>query len=116
MLLVPAVWGRSGVSIFMQPPISTRSPPTSTSWNSALASNDLTTPEFIDELAMQRVHADLLRTNQAREHSTWRELDDLPERVRDKKKKRELYAERALRDVREWAEAEALLGTGAGQP
>jgi hypothetical protein len=36
--------------------------------------------------------------------------------VRDKKKKRELFAERALRDVREWAEAEALLGTGAGQP
>src|SRR5581483_9110927 len=44
MLLVPAVWGRSGVSIFMQPPISTGSPSISMSLNSALASYDLTTP------------------------------------------------------------------------
>jgi methylenetetrahydrofolate--tRNA-(uracil-5-)-methyltransferase len=38
-------------------------------------------------------------------------LDDLPERVRDKKKKRELFAERALRDMREWVEAAELVGS-----
>src|SRR5688500_15194885 len=32
-------------------------------------------------------------------------VDDLPERVRDKKRKRELIAERALADMRSWAEA-----------
>ena len=29
-------------------------------------------------------------------------VDDLPEKVRDKKKKRELLAERALTDMRQW--------------
>ena len=38
MLLVPRVCDRSGVSMFRQPPISTVSPATSMSWNSALAS------------------------------------------------------------------------------
>src|SRR5271165_540927 len=44
MLLVPRVCDRSGVSMFKHPPISTVSPATSMSWNSALASWDLTTP------------------------------------------------------------------------
>jgi len=42
-------------------------------------------------------------------------LDDLPQRIRDKKKKREMFAERALSDMREWIEAGDLLGTGAGR-
>ena len=29
-------------------------------------------------------------------------LDELPERVRDKRRKRELFAERALADLRAW--------------
>src|ERR1700693_813098 len=37
-------------------------------------------------------------------------LDDLPEKIRDKKRKRELFAERALADMRSWIEANALLG------
>ena len=46
-------------------------------------------------------------------------VDDLPERVRDKKRKRELIAERALADMRAWIEAnelapaEALAAPGA---
>ncbi len=38
-------------------------------------------------------------------------LDDLPERVKDKRRKRELLAERALRDMEEWKER-----LGAGLP
>ncbi len=38
MLLVPRVCGQSGVSMFRHPPISTVSPATAMSWNSALAS------------------------------------------------------------------------------
>src|SRR5688500_8903755 len=34
-------------------------------------------------------------------------LDDLPEKIRDKKKKREMFAERALAAMSEWAEAAA---------
>ena len=36
-------------------------------------------------------------------------LDDLPEKVRDKKRKREMFAERALADMRTWIEANAVL-------
>ena len=42
-------------------------------------------------------------------------LDDLPQRIRDKKKKREMFAERALSDMREWIEAGDLLATGVGR-
>jgi methylenetetrahydrofolate--tRNA-(uracil-5-)-methyltransferase len=35
-------------------------------------------------------------------------LDDLPQRVRDKKQKREMFAERALRDMQEWVEANGI--------
>jgi len=38
-------------------------------------------------------------------------VDDLSERVRDKKKKRELMAERALADMRSWIEANGVVGT-----
>ena len=38
-------------------------------------------------------------------------VDDLPERVRDKKRKRELLAERALADMQSWIEANNVLGT-----
>lgn len=34
-------------------------------------------------------------------------LDDLPEKIRDKKKKREMFAERALAAMNDWAEANA---------
>ena len=37
-------------------------------------------------------------------------LDDLAQPVRDKKRKRELFAERALGDIKTWIEANALLG------
>ena len=37
-------------------------------------------------------------------------LDDLGEKIRDKKKKRELFAERALRDMQGWIEANDVLG------
>jgi methylenetetrahydrofolate--tRNA-(uracil-5-)-methyltransferase len=37
-------------------------------------------------------------------------LDDLGEKIRDKKKKRELFAERALRDMQNWIEANDVLG------
>lgn len=37
-------------------------------------------------------------------------LDDLPENIRDKKRKREIFAERALADMRSWIEANAVLG------
>jgi methylenetetrahydrofolate--tRNA-(uracil-5-)-methyltransferase len=37
-------------------------------------------------------------------------LDDLPEKVRDKKRKREMFAERALEDMRSWIEENAVLG------
>ena len=42
-------------------------------------------------------------------------LDDLPERVRDKKRKRELFAERALRDLQLWVEAHSIHGTLTAQ-
>jgi hypothetical protein len=32
-------------------------------------------------------------------------LDELPEQIRDKKRKREKFAERALRDMQAWIEA-----------
>ena len=38
-------------------------------------------------------------------------LDELPERVRDKKEKREMFAERALRDMHAWIEANSTHGT-----
>jgi methylenetetrahydrofolate--tRNA-(uracil-5-)-methyltransferase len=37
-------------------------------------------------------------------------LDDLGEKIRDKKRKRELFAERALRDMQAWIEANDVLG------
>lgn len=37
-------------------------------------------------------------------------LDDLGEKIRDKKRKRELFAERALRDMQGWIEANDVLG------
>jgi methylenetetrahydrofolate--tRNA-(uracil-5-)-methyltransferase len=36
-------------------------------------------------------------------------LDDLPQPVRDKKRKREMFAERSLADLRDWAETNAVL-------
>ncbi len=41
-------------------------------------------------------------------------LDDLPERVRDKKRKRELFAERALGDMQAWIEEKNVLGAPVG--
>ena len=41
-------------------------------------------------------------------------LDDLPVTVRDKKRKREMFAERALADMKEWIEANAVLGVSSG--
>lgn len=35
-------------------------------------------------------------------------VDDLPEQVRDKRRKREMLAERALRELNEWAAGHAL--------
>jgi methylenetetrahydrofolate--tRNA-(uracil-5-)-methyltransferase len=40
-------------------------------------------------------------------------IDDLPLTVRDKKRKREMFAERALADMKEWIEANAVLGVTA---
>jgi methylenetetrahydrofolate--tRNA-(uracil-5-)-methyltransferase len=40
-------------------------------------------------------------------------LDELPERVRDKKQKREMFAERALRETQAWIEANSIHGTVA---
>ena len=37
-------------------------------------------------------------------------VDELPERVRDKKQKRELFAQRALRDMQAWIEANSIHG------
>jgi len=42
-------------------------------------------------------------------------LDELPERVRDKKEKREMFAERALRDMQLWIEANSIHGAMAGR-
>ena len=42
-------------------------------------------------------------------------LDELPQRVRDKKQKREQFAERALRDLQSWIEANGILGAIAGR-
>ena len=38
-------------------------------------------------------------------------LDELPERIRDKRRKREMFAERALRDMREWIESSGIHST-----
>jgi methylenetetrahydrofolate--tRNA-(uracil-5-)-methyltransferase len=42
-------------------------------------------------------------------------VDDLPVALRDKKRKREMLAERALADMKEWIEANAVLGIAAGR-
>jgi methylenetetrahydrofolate--tRNA-(uracil-5-)-methyltransferase len=36
-------------------------------------------------------------------------VDELPEKIRDKKRKREMLAERALADMRSWIEANGVL-------
>jgi methylenetetrahydrofolate--tRNA-(uracil-5-)-methyltransferase len=38
-------------------------------------------------------------------------VDDLPEKIRDKKRKREMLAERALGDMQSWIEEKNLLGS-----
>jgi methylenetetrahydrofolate--tRNA-(uracil-5-)-methyltransferase len=38
-------------------------------------------------------------------------LDELPQRIRDKKQKREMFAERALRDMQEWGEVNGVSST-----
>ena len=40
-------------------------------------------------------------------------VDELPERVRDKKQKRELFAQRALRDMQAWIETNSIHGAPA---
>jgi methylenetetrahydrofolate--tRNA-(uracil-5-)-methyltransferase len=42
-------------------------------------------------------------------------LDELPQRVRDKKQKRELFAERALRDMQSWIETSNITGALAAR-
>ena len=42
-------------------------------------------------------------------------LDDLSENVRDKKRKREMFAERALADMRTWIEANAVIGAAVAR-
>ena len=42
-------------------------------------------------------------------------IDDLSEKVRDKKRKREMFAERALADMRNWIEANAVLGAAVAR-
>jgi methylenetetrahydrofolate--tRNA-(uracil-5-)-methyltransferase len=37
-------------------------------------------------------------------------LDELPEKIRDKKRKREMFAERALADIQSWIEENSVLG------
>jgi methylenetetrahydrofolate--tRNA-(uracil-5-)-methyltransferase len=39
-------------------------------------------------------------------------VDDLPGRVKDKRRKRELIAERALADLESWRDAEVAGGVG----
>jgi len=41
-------------------------------------------------------------------------VDDLAERVRDKKRKRELLAERALGEMHAWIDEKSVLGTAVG--
>ena len=43
-------------------------------------------------------------------NSNWGLVDDLPERIRDKKKKREVLAQRAMEDFMEWMTAEGVGG------
>ena len=43
-------------------------------------------------------------------------VDDLPERVRDKKRKRELIAERALADMRSWVDENGLIPEAVAAP
>ncbi|HEY1953892.1 MAG TPA: methylenetetrahydrofolate--tRNA-(uracil(54)-C(5))-methyltransferase (FADH(2)-oxidizing) TrmFO, partial [Gemmatimonadaceae bacterium] len=38
-------------------------------------------------------------------------LDELPQPIRDKKRKREMLAERALREMQEWIEANGVAST-----
>jgi folate-dependent tRNA-U54 methylase TrmFO/GidA len=40
-------------------------------------------------------------------------LDELSERVRDKRRKRELFAERALSDMTRWRDEQATAGRAA---
>jgi folate-dependent tRNA-U54 methylase TrmFO/GidA len=40
-------------------------------------------------------------------------VDELPEAVRDKRRKRELIAERALAEMRRWRDEHAVLGAPA---
>jgi methylenetetrahydrofolate--tRNA-(uracil-5-)-methyltransferase len=42
-------------------------------------------------------------------------LDDLPERVKDKKRKRELFAERALADMQTWIDEKSVVGAVAAR-
>ena len=42
-------------------------------------------------------------------------VDDLPQHIRDKRKKREMFAERALADMQGWIEANGVLGALAGK-
>jgi len=42
-------------------------------------------------------------------------VDDLPQHIRDKRKKREMFAERALADMQTWIEANGVLGALAGK-
>jgi methylenetetrahydrofolate--tRNA-(uracil-5-)-methyltransferase len=42
-------------------------------------------------------------------------LDDLPEKIRDKKRKRELFAERALADMQAWIEEKNVIGAPAAR-
>ena len=41
-------------------------------------------------------------------------LDELPEKIRDKKRKRELFSERALGDMQAWIDEKSVLGTTVG--
>src|SRR5271165_5716196 len=64
MLLVPLIWGREGVRVFMHPPISMCSPAMTIFLYSALASKDFTTPGAImgDTSATQRTAPRSLNT------------------------------------------------------
>jgi methylenetetrahydrofolate--tRNA-(uracil-5-)-methyltransferase len=42
-------------------------------------------------------------------------LDDLPVRVKDKKRKRELFAERAIADMHTWIEEKNVVGAVVAQ-
>jgi methylenetetrahydrofolate--tRNA-(uracil-5-)-methyltransferase len=42
-------------------------------------------------------------------------LDDLPEKIRDKKRKRGMFAERALAEMRSWIEVNEVLGSAVAR-